>query len=254
MNELMIKGAPQMAKTERVEEEAMLVEHRSDLNSLLEWQADDASSELVESSIREGLFPRREGNIMDTLYTRQYFADDEDDDEMNDVEVDDADIPLETITEAEMEVYEIIDSLHAGTLEHKAEEKKSVIAEETKPPSKRNNLDVTDLTMKEVEPVPDASSNSATTQILQALLEGQQKLLSGNSALQQGQRELQQNLSTLQRGQDELQRGQDNLKQMFSAMQQGQDKLQQHVSEIARRATEASAQELFGGLVLSHWS
>ena len=83
--ELMLERAPQMSDTLRAEEEAYKKELRSDLDRVLEWQADDAPEALIEASIREGLFPQREGSMMDTLYTRQHFAQDEDDDvEMED--------------------------------------------------------------------------------------------------------------------------------------------------------------------------
>jgi hypothetical protein len=98
----MIEKAPQMTGTTRAEEEIITKELRGDLDSLLEWQADYAPKALVEQSIREGLYPRREGNIMDALYTHQYFADDEDVKMGGDDE-----IPLEKITdyyEAEMDV------------------------------------------------------------------------------------------------------------------------------------------------------
>jgi hypothetical protein len=98
----------------------MLKELRGDLDSLMERQADRVPSELVEKSIREGMFPQREGNMMDTLYTRQYFADDEDD------EMDEGEIPPETITdyyEAEMKDCESVDYLHGGTCENKTKDK-----------------------------------------------------------------------------------------------------------------------------------
>jgi hypothetical protein len=80
--ELMLKRAPLMSETLRAEEEACMKELRSVLNRVLEWQADDAPEALIERSIREGLYPRSEGSMMDdALYTRQYFADDEDEDD-----------------------------------------------------------------------------------------------------------------------------------------------------------------------------
>jgi hypothetical protein len=54
------------------------------------------------------------------LYTRQYFADDEDD------EMDEGEIPPETITdyyEAEMKDCESVDYLHGGTCENKTKDK-----------------------------------------------------------------------------------------------------------------------------------
>jgi hypothetical protein len=87
----MIIRAPLMSETLRAEEEACMKELRGNLNRVLKWQAGDAPE--AQRSIREGLYPRSNGSMMDTLYTRQYFADDEDDDvEMED---DDDDIPPE---------------------------------------------------------------------------------------------------------------------------------------------------------------
>jgi hypothetical protein len=123
----MFKRASKMTKATRAEEEVVVKKLRSDLDTLLEWQADYAPKSFIERSIREGLYPPREGIMMDTLYTRQYLADD------GDVEMEgDDDIPLEItedVHEAEMQVLRseqgLVDDLQGVSLEDKVEETKS---------------------------------------------------------------------------------------------------------------------------------
>lgn len=104
MKELMIESAPEMAENRRVAEKDLIKELRGVLDCLLEFQADSAPNDIIERSVRggEGLFQRREGSMMDTLFARQYSADE--DVEMDDAEpeVDDGDVPQANRRELEL--------------------------------------------------------------------------------------------------------------------------------------------------------
>jgi hypothetical protein len=252
----MIKRAPQMTKATRAEEEVVVKEIRADLDRLLEWQADDAPKAVIEESVREGLYPRREGSMMDTLYTRLYFADDGDDE----VAMEDHDDEItEGVHETEMQVsgseQGIIGHLQGVSPEDKAaenhEESKSEENTWEENKSEENNelpLDQCSQTSrnsaalvhrtKEVQPrpTPSVSSDLATTQMLPAFQEGQyelqqglQRLLDNIPTTQQSQQKLQQGLQRLLDNASKLQQSQDDLQHKLSAMQQGQDELQQHV-------------------------
>jgi hypothetical protein len=104
MKQLMIESAPEKAESRRVVEKDLIKELRSVLDCLLELQADSAPNDIIERSVRggEGLFPRREGSMMDTLFARQYSADE--DVEMDDAEpeVDNGDVPQANRRELEL--------------------------------------------------------------------------------------------------------------------------------------------------------
>jgi uncharacterized phage infection (PIP) family protein YhgE len=248
----MIKRAPQMTEATRAEEEVVVEEIRGDLDRLLEWQADDAPKAVIEESIREGLYPRREGSMMDTLYTRLYFADDEDDE----VEMEDHDDEItEGVHETEMQVpgseQGIIGHLQGVSPEDKAAEnhEESKSEESNELPldqcsrTSRNSAALAHRT-KEVQPgpTPSVSSDLATTQMLPTFQEGQDELQQGLQRLldniptaqqgqqgQQGQQKLQQGLQRLLDNASKMQQSQDDLQHKLSAMQQGQNELQQHV-------------------------
>jgi hypothetical protein len=257
----MIKRAPQMTEATKAEEDDVVKEIRGDLDRLLEWQADDAPKALIEESSREGMCPRREGSMMDTLYTRLYFADDEDDE----VDVEDDDEITEGVHETKMQVsgneQGIIDHLQGVSLEDKAaenhseesksEESKSEESKSEENTSEENNgspLDQCSQTSrnsaalvhrtKEVRPgpTPSVSSDLATTQMLPAFLEDQyelqqslQQLLDNIPTTQQGQQKLQQGVQRLLDNASKMQQSQDDLQHKLSAMQQGQNELQQHI-------------------------
>lgn len=258
----MIKRAPQMTEATRAEEEVVVKEIRGDLDRLLEWQADDAPKAVIEESIRDGLYPRREGSMMDTLYTRLYFADDEDDE----VEMEDHDDEItEGVHETEMQVsgseQGIIGHLQGVSPEDKAaenhEESKSeentseeITSEEENKSEENNELPLDQCSQtsrnsaalvhrtKEVQPgpTPSVSSDLATTQMLPTFQEGQdelqqglQRLLDNIPTAQQGQQKLQQGLQRLLDIASKMQQSQDDLQRKLSAMQQGQNELQQHV-------------------------
>ena len=150
----MIKRAPQMTEATRAEEEVVVKEIRADLDRLLEWQADDAPKAVIEESIRDGLYPRREGSMMDTLYTRLYFADDDEDDE---VEMEDHDDEItEGVHETEKQVLS------------KSEESNELPLDQCSQTS-RNSAALVHRTKKvQPGPTPSVSSDLATTQMLPA--------------------------------------------------------------------------------------
>jgi hypothetical protein len=267
----MIKRAPQMTEATKAEEDDVVKEIRGDLDRLLEWQADDAPKALIEESSREGMCPRREGSMMDTLYTRLYFADDEDDE----VDVEDDDEITEGVHETKMQVsgneQGIIDHLQGVSLEDKAaenhseeskseeskseeskseesksEESKSEESKSEENTSEENNgspLDQCSQTSrnsaalvhrtKEVRPgpTPSVSSDLATTQMLPAFLEDQYEL-------QQSLQQLLDNIPTTQQGQQKLQQGVQRLLDNASKMQQSQDDLQHKLSAMQQGQNE----------------